>query len=106
QEMRVPQWLLHLIDTCLEKDYEKRYSNGMALQEALYVGSIDMSGYDAGYQSLDLLKTQNQQLADRLEYYQVKQSYDARFVKISRTAAIVAVIVLLAGLGFGTYCLL
>ncbi|MDB5140890.1 MAG: prkC 3 [Mucilaginibacter sp.] len=39
-EMRVPQWLLQLIATCLEKDPEKRYSNGAALQEALFAGSL------------------------------------------------------------------
>jgi eukaryotic-like serine/threonine-protein kinase len=40
QEMRVPQWLLQLISTCLEKDPEKRYATGMALQEALFAGSL------------------------------------------------------------------
>ena len=39
-EMRVPQWLLQLIGTCLEKDPEKRYASGMALQEALFEGSL------------------------------------------------------------------
>jgi eukaryotic-like serine/threonine-protein kinase len=39
-EMRVPQWLLTLISTCLEKDPEKRYPSGMALQEALFEGSL------------------------------------------------------------------
>ncbi len=39
-EMRVPQWLLQLISRCLEKDPEKRYASGMALQEALFEGSL------------------------------------------------------------------
>jgi len=39
-ETRVPQWLLQLISTCLEKDPEKRYPSGMALQEALFDGSL------------------------------------------------------------------
>jgi len=39
-EMRVPQWLLQLISTCLEKDPEKRYASGMALQESLFDGSL------------------------------------------------------------------
>lgn len=42
QEMRVPQWLLLLIATCLEKDHEKRYATGMALQEALFAGSLSV----------------------------------------------------------------
>ncbi len=40
QEMRVPQWLLQLVRTCLEKEPEKRYPSGMALQEALFAGSL------------------------------------------------------------------
>jgi serine/threonine protein kinase len=40
QEMRVPQWLLDLVTTCLEKNYKKRYASGMALQEALFEGSL------------------------------------------------------------------
>ncbi|MDF2434174.1 MAG: eukaryotic-like serine/threonine-protein kinase [Mucilaginibacter sp.] len=39
-EMSVPQWLLQLIATCLEKDPENRYPNGLALQEALFAGSV------------------------------------------------------------------
>jgi len=41
-EMRVPKWLLQLIDKCLEKDPEKRFVSGMALQDALFDGSLSM----------------------------------------------------------------
>jgi serine/threonine protein kinase len=41
QEMRVPNWLLQIIATCLEKDPEKRYASGMALQEAMVEGSVE-----------------------------------------------------------------
>ncbi|WP_448698324.1 serine/threonine protein kinase [Mucilaginibacter sp. AW1-3] len=40
-EMRVPQWLLDIISKCLEKDPEKRYANGMALQQAIIDGSVE-----------------------------------------------------------------
>src|ERR1700744_5655810 len=40
QETRVPHWLLQLVATCLEKEPEKRYPSGMALQEALFAGSL------------------------------------------------------------------
>lgn len=40
QETRVPQWLLQLISICLEKNPDKRYATGMALQEALFAGSL------------------------------------------------------------------
>ena len=39
-EMRVPHWLLQLVATCLQKDPEQRYPSGMALQEALFSGSL------------------------------------------------------------------
>lgn len=35
KEMLVPQWLLQVIRKCLEKSPEKRYANGMALQDAI-----------------------------------------------------------------------
>lgn len=35
KEMQVPQWLLQVIATCLEKSPEKRYANGVALQDAI-----------------------------------------------------------------------
>ncbi|MGZ3756578.1 MAG: serine/threonine protein kinase [Mucilaginibacter sp.] len=41
QEMRVPIWLQQIIATCLEKDPEKRYASGMALQEAIIEGSVE-----------------------------------------------------------------
>ena len=34
------QWLLQIVNACLEKDPEKRYPSGMALQEALFAGSL------------------------------------------------------------------
>jgi serine/threonine protein kinase len=50
-EMRVPQWLLKLISTCLEKDPEKRYMSGMALQEALFSGSVSTEQQPAAMDS-------------------------------------------------------
>lgn len=35
KEMQVPTWLLEIIKTCLEKSPEKRYTNGVALQDAI-----------------------------------------------------------------------
>ncbi|BAU54934.1 serine/threonine-protein kinase [Mucilaginibacter gotjawali] len=40
REMQVPAWLLDLIADCLEKSPEKRYKNGMQLQEAIIENSI------------------------------------------------------------------
>jgi serine/threonine protein kinase len=41
QEMRVPNWLQQIIARCLEKNPEKRYASGMALQEAIIEGSVE-----------------------------------------------------------------
>ncbi|WP_276090024.1 serine/threonine-protein kinase [Pedobacter sp. JY14-1] len=41
QEMKVPGWLLALISRCLEKQPEKRYANGMALQEAIQRNNME-----------------------------------------------------------------
>ena len=41
QEMRVPNWLLKLIATCLEKKPENRYPNGIALHDAYCDGSLN-----------------------------------------------------------------
>src|SRR5215217_3994851 len=35
KEMNVPKWLLDIIKKCLEKSPEKRFTNGMALQDAI-----------------------------------------------------------------------
>ncbi len=35
KEMQVPQWLLQVIQKCLEKSPEKRFANGIALQDAI-----------------------------------------------------------------------
>ena len=40
REMQVPTWLLKLIAKCLEKSPEKRYRNGLALQQAITEESI------------------------------------------------------------------
>jgi serine/threonine protein kinase len=41
REMHIPLWLLNLVDKCLEKVPENRYSNGMELQEAIIDGTIN-----------------------------------------------------------------
>jgi serine/threonine protein kinase len=40
-EMRVPKWLLGIIAKCLEKHPEKRYPDGVALQDAIIDGSVE-----------------------------------------------------------------
>lgn len=40
-EMNVPLWLINVIKKCLEKAPEKRYANGLALQEAILQHSLE-----------------------------------------------------------------
>ncbi len=102
-EMRVPQWLLKLIATCLQKEPEKRYANGMALQEALFLGSIEAEYYTAGAQNIELLKKQNDRLAEQIEIMQLKEKAIRRSAKISRTWLVLMLFVFLGALGFGGY---
>jgi serine/threonine-protein kinase len=43
REMHVPQWLLMLLNKCLEKKPADRFSNGMALQDFIMQNSISQS---------------------------------------------------------------
>jgi eukaryotic-like serine/threonine-protein kinase len=81
QEMRVPQWLLKLISTCLEKDPEKRYPSGMALQEALFAGSLSAGQQPVAIDHLpDNVTVSNEKLSLKATAYQ-----DEDKVHISRT---------------------
>lgn len=41
KEMNVPFWLLNVIKKCLEKAPEKRFANGLSLQEAILENSVE-----------------------------------------------------------------
>jgi serine/threonine-protein kinase len=43
REMQVPQWLLTLVNKCLEKKPENRFSNGMAVQDFIVQNSISQA---------------------------------------------------------------
>ena len=43
REMQVPQWLLTLVNNCLEKKPENRFSNGMAVQDFIVQNSISQA---------------------------------------------------------------
>ncbi|MEJ7692971.1 serine/threonine-protein kinase [Daejeonella sp.] len=43
REMRVPQWLLVLLDKCLQKKPSRRFSNGIELQEFIFENSISQA---------------------------------------------------------------
>lgn len=100
KEMHVPQWLLRLIGKCLEKDPENRYSNGIALQEAVIEGSAEYDlapGENAG---LNMLKEENEQLRSQLLSYQRDTN---KQVKISRPVFAGLSVLFIAAVIFGSF---
>jgi serine/threonine protein kinase len=71
-EMQVPQWLLKLVERCLQKVPADRFSNGTELHDAIVKGSISAShGYDlTGGLSNAALRSENERLHNQLLQYQ------------------------------------
>jgi eukaryotic-like serine/threonine-protein kinase len=102
QEMRVPEWLLQLIATCLEKEPEKRYSNGMELQDARVNGNIEAPSGSLN-ETISVVKAENDKLKTQVLQFQQNEVNSKKTVKISKPvfaglAAFLAVI-----LAFGSY---
>lgn len=72
QEMQVPEWLIQVINKCLEKTPEKRYSNGIVLQDAIIQSSVNSINSPVGTVSADtsLLQKENERLQHLLLHYQ------------------------------------
>jgi serine/threonine protein kinase len=101
-ETQVPPQLLKLIYTCLEKSPDKRYADGMALQEALFKISIG-SENAADLQSLALLKEENAALAAQLKAANAKEDGSGHFFKLSYPLMLLLAMVAIAILAFGSY---
>jgi len=71
-EMQVPQWLLKLIEKCLQKLPKDRFSDGTQLHDAIVRGSITASdSFDiAGGLSNAALRSENERLHNQLMQYQ------------------------------------
>ena len=65
-EVQVPQWLLQVVSTCLQKKPEDRYSSGIELHEAIVSGSL--SGDRQGQQTI--LLSENERLQAELDQLQ------------------------------------
>jgi serine/threonine protein kinase len=105
-EMRVPERLIEVISTCLQKDPQKRYANGMELQDALFLSSADRDSFTAGAQSLETLRKQNAVLTAQLLDLRAKETSEAFFLKIPRRLVAGLVIIMIAVLAFGGYGIL
>ncbi|CAM3907574.1 serine/threonine-protein kinase [Mucilaginibacter galii] len=71
QELNVPGWLLHIINKCLEKIPENRYTNGMVLQEAIVNGSIaNNDRHNQAFSTANSLEVDNERLQAQILQYQ------------------------------------
>jgi len=67
KEMQVPDWLLQLIDRCLQKDPALRYPDGKALHEAVVTGSLSFSTAPTDNSTITRLRAENESLRQQLE---------------------------------------
>ncbi len=71
REMQVPDWLLAILTTCLEKDPENRFSTGVALHEAIIRGStLAVKTDDEQVNSATVLEGENGRLLSLVRHYQ------------------------------------
>ncbi|MFW0715114.1 serine/threonine protein kinase [Pedobacter sp. N23S346] len=107
REMQVPDWLLRLIDKCLQKDPMLRYSDGMALHEAVVSGSLSGITFPIDNTAMDLLKTENEALRKQvLALENVEQGPDRKGILLPHFAfafLIISIIGLVAFLGYSQF---
>jgi serine/threonine-protein kinase len=70
REMRVPAWLLEILNKCLEKKPENRFRNGMELHEAIILNITAQAESFEAQTSVDVLKQENERLKALLSEYQ------------------------------------
>lgn len=99
-EMRVPQWLLNIIATCLQKDPQQRYPDGIALQEAIINGSVAAEPLpDAA--GILILQEENEQLKAQLAKYQQTEAENKGVIKLKKPVFAALALLLFAALLFG-----
>nr|WP_067057107.1 serine/threonine-protein kinase [Mucilaginibacter sp. L294] len=117
REMQLPQWLLKLVEKCLEKDPAKRFSNGTQLHDAIVTGSLSGSdSFDiAGGLSNAALRSENERLHNQLLQYQqsgapvIKQQIaaepveDESRVSLSKPYYYTVMVLLVLFMGFSVY---
>ena len=77
REMQVPDWLLSVITTCLEKNPDNRFSTGIALHEAIIRGStLAVKTDDEQVNSATVLQGENGRLLSLVRQYQ-ERAFDS-----------------------------
>jgi serine/threonine protein kinase len=69
QEMQVPQWLLDVVDKCLQKSPDGRFKSGVELHEAIINGSLAADGR----LSTTAIQVENERLQDMVAQYQQRE---------------------------------
>lgn len=107
REMQVPDWLLKLIDKCLQKDPMLRYSDGMVLHEAVVSGSLSGITFPMDNTAMDLLKAENDALRKQvLALENVEQAPDRKGILLPPVVfafLILSIIGLVAFLGYSKF---
>ena len=87
REMQVPNWLLSVVTTCLEKKPEKRFSTGVDLHEAIIRGSMQsVKSGEERVNSATVLNSENERLLGLVRHYQERTIDSERDVAELRAA--------------------
>jgi serine/threonine protein kinase len=89
QEIAVPQWLLQVITRCLEKEPDRRYKDGIELQQALTEGSLMAaeSHHLSAYVEATALQEENERLqAELLQYKQKEEQHEKQLSSLQSVA--------------------
>lgn len=79
REMQVPNWLLSVVATCLEKKPEDRFSTGVELHEAIIRGSIlSVKSGEERVNSAAVLNGENERLLSLVRHYQERATDSER----------------------------
>ncbi|MBC7616695.1 MAG: serine/threonine protein kinase [Pedobacter sp.] len=100
QEMMAPDWLIALIDKCLQKDPKDRFSNGMVLHECFIESSLSAKPLHANKLDDTTLKAENKALTQKL--LEIESQKNPGIV-LSHFAFTTIVITLLALIGYSGY---
>ena len=107
REMQVPDWLLKLIEKCLQKDPMLRYSDGMVLHEAVLSGSLSGNVLPMDHSAMDSLKTENDMLRKQvLELESIAQAPEKNGILLPHFAfalMVISIIGLIAFLGYSQF---
>lgn len=107
REMQVPDWLLKLIEKCLQKDPMLRYSDGLVLHEAVLNGSLSGNALAVDHEAMDLLKKENEALHKKVlaleNSVQVPERNGILIPHFAFILMIISIIGLIAFLGYSQF---